>query len=255
MGYKISEFSAISGVTPSNIRFYEQRGFPSSGRSESGYRQYQFEDSYRINTFNAFLAHGFTVSEAVTLLEAHPAKLLAEHLEQKNHEIEEQLVLLRKKLEWNQRVQYLLNHIEEELSQVHVILLPDLCFLKCTDGFDHAPSLENGELMARWVDALPISHYAGRVLSDGSFTLGMVMEFSDAKEMGLEGPITEIIPRGEYYSLLMRGDDVKELKEDPRIQVLQQEKRLDAESSFQVYLMFNTVEYGNDVNVTFFRKK
>ena len=84
MGYKISEFSNISGLSASNIRYYEQRGFPLSERSDSGYRQYQFEDSYRINTFNALLAHGFSVSEAIALMNPHPAEDLTKRLQEKN---------------------------------------------------------------------------------------------------------------------------------------------------------------------------
>ena len=152
MGYKISEFSNISGLSASNIRYYEQRGFPLSERSDSGYRQYQFEDSYRINTFNALLAHGFSVSEAIALMNPHPAEDLTKRLQEKNQIIEDQILMLQKKLEWNRRVQHVLEHIEEELTLVHEVTLPELCYLKCTEGYDHTPSLENGEQIAKWVE-------------------------------------------------------------------------------------------------------
>ena len=254
MGYKISEFSAISGLTTSNIRYYEERGFPAAKRSESGYREYQFEDSYRINTFNALLAHGFSVSEAVALLHAHPARQLAGHLEQKNLEIEEQIQMLHKKKEWNRVVQDVMNRLDEEMKKTHEVSLPDLCYLICTDGFDHAPSLEHGDLMADWVDALPVSHYAGRVWSDGRFTLGMLMELSEAKERGLDRPGTEIIPGGVFRALLLPGTDPSELTEDPRIRELRKNNAILPDCSFQIYLMLDTEEFGADINFCFFRE-
>lgn len=255
MGYRIGEFSIISGVSASNIRYYEQRGFPIAGRTESGYRQYQFEDSYRINTFNALLAHGFSVSEAVELLNPHPADELARRLLIKNAEIEGQIQMLQKKLEWNHIVQNVLQNGEQELKMLHEVSIPDLCYFKCTEGYDHSPSLKSGDLMSKWVDCLPLSHYAAQVWQDGRFTLGMIMELSDAQKYHVNDPITQVIPAGEYYALLLNGEDAeKEEKEDPRILSLVQDGFKLPEYSLHIYLMVLTEEYGNDLNYLLLKK-
>ena len=255
MGYKISEFSNISGVSASNIRYYEQRGFPLSERSDSGYRQYQFEDSYRINTFNALLAHGFSVSEAIALMNPHPAEDLTKRLQEKNQIIEDQILMLQKKLEWNRRVQHVLEHIEEELTLVHEVTLPELCYLKCTEGYDHTPSLENGEQIAKWVDLLPLGHYAARGRLDGSFTLGMITTLDVAQKYGMVGPGTQKLQGGEYYALLLRGEDAeKEIKEDGRILTMIQNGYSFPETFFHVYMMLNTEEFGSDLNYVFLKK-
>ena len=254
MGYKIGEFSNISGVSSANIRYYEQRGYPSAKRTDNGYRQYGLEDSYRINTFNALLAHGFSVSDAIAFLKPHPTKTLIDCLEDKNEEIEEQILRLQKKLEWNHIVQNVLSHAEEELHLIHTVSLPDLCFLKCTERFDHAPSLENGGLVAQWVELLPISLYAGYGRQDDDFSFGMIMKDTDAKKYGTNGPETKTIPGGEFYAFLIRNNLEVNLKEDPRVLELVKAGYCFPNAFFYVFLMLETEEFGGFLNYVFLRK-
>lgn len=44
--YRIREFSAMTGLSQSKIRFYEKRGFLLSHREENGYRVFTPEDAF-----------------------------------------------------------------------------------------------------------------------------------------------------------------------------------------------------------------
>ena len=57
--YRIREFSAMTGLSQSKIRFYEKRGFLLSHREENGYRVFTPEDAFRSNAFRMLLQHGF----------------------------------------------------------------------------------------------------------------------------------------------------------------------------------------------------
>ena len=135
MGYKINEFSKFCGVSPPNLRFYERKGFPQPERAASGYRQYTLKDAYRINTFNLLTSQGFTVTEAIDRLKYHHGDEYCAALGERNKELEQQLWLIEKKLQWNKKMQYVYSHIEYELSISRTIDLPELVFLSCVkDG-------------------------------------------------------------------------------------------------------------------------
>ena len=254
LGYKIGEFSNISGVSSANLRYYEQRGYPLPIRTNNGYRQYGLEDSYRINTFNALLAHGFTVSEAITFLDPHPTKKIISCLEERNAEIEGQIVLQQKRLVWNHMIQHILSHAEEELRQTRILEVPDLCFLRCTERFDHTPSLGNGELIAKWVELIPISLYSGYTKRNGDFSFGMIMKQSDAQKYGVDGLETKPIPGGDFYAMLIQDNLGAHLKDDPRVHELEKEGYYLPESFFHIFLMLETEEYGGFLNYVFLRK-
>ena len=254
MPYTIRDFSKICGVSAFNIRYYEKKGFPLAERSESGYRQYQIEDAYRFNTFNALLAQGFSVAEAVERLEPHDIGEYCAALERNNRAFEEERWLLEKKLAWNRRLREICGHLEEELRSVHEITVPDLCFLPCTEGYDLAPSLLLEQTIADWVALLPASSYAS--LGQGeAFSLGLVMERALARERGLESEKTVVFPGGDYFCLLMPGDDPRnELRTDPRLRALYERGYRLPGSFLAVYLMVNLESYGPNLNYLFLKK-
>lgn len=255
MGYKISDFSSISGLSAANIRYYEQRGYPSAIRSENGYRQYELEDSFRINTFNEIISHGFTVSEAISLLKPHPCSQLADELEKKADEMEHEIELLRKKQKWNHLVRHVLQNAEEEFKQIHEVSLPKLCYLQCTEGLDHTPSIQNGLMVSKWVERLPLCHYAGRTVHTGEFSLGMIMEMEEAIKYDLVSGGTMEVSEGDYYVLLMKGEDEEtEFITDSRVKTLTEAGYTVPDSIIRVYLMLETEEYGGFLNFVLLRR-
>ena len=132
MKYKINYFARISGISAANIRFYEKRGYPQAERTEAGYRQYGIEDVYMLNTFNALLAQGFTVSEAIARLTYHTTDDYCSALMRNNEQIEKEIWMLREKLEWNRVLHYVYSHAEEELQTIREVTLSQQCFLQCT---------------------------------------------------------------------------------------------------------------------------
>lgn len=248
MPYTIRDFSKICGVSAFNIRYYEKRGFPQAERSESGYRQYEIEDAYRFNTFNALLAQGFSVAEAVERLEPNEREDYASALERNNRVFEEERWLLEKKIIWNRRLQEICRNLEQELRSVHEIAVPELCFLPCTRGFDLSPSLMLGQTIERWVSLLPASSYASFGRGD-TFSMGLVMERALAQKHGLESETTISIPAGDYVCLLMPGDDSERETADPRLQGLSMESEW-----LRIFLMTDLAGYGGDLNYLLLKK-
>ena len=254
MPYTIRDFSRICGVSAFNIRYYEKKGFPLAERNESGYRQFEIADAYRFNTFNALLAQGFSVAEAVERLEENELEEYRDALERNKRAFEEERWLLEKKIAWNTRLREICGHLDEELRTVHIVTLPELCFLPCTDGFDLTPSLMLDETIADWVALLPASSYAS--LGQGeSFAMGLVTERAIAQERGLESEKTVVLPGGECYCLLMRGDDpARELREDPRLCALYAQGYTLPDRFVAVYLMTQLRGSGRNLNYLLLKK-
>ena len=67
--YKIGEFAAMTGMAPSKIRFYECAGLFPERRHENGYRYFTVDDSSRANVFRMLLQYGFTIEQAIDMLD------------------------------------------------------------------------------------------------------------------------------------------------------------------------------------------
>ena len=68
--YRMKEFSAMTGLPQSKIRFYEKHGLILSDRQENGYRVFTPEDAFKSNAFRVLLQYGFSIDEAVAMLDA-----------------------------------------------------------------------------------------------------------------------------------------------------------------------------------------
>ena len=54
--YRIGEFSAMTGMSASRIRFYEKEGLFGGAKEENGYRYFTPQDAFRANAFRMLLA-------------------------------------------------------------------------------------------------------------------------------------------------------------------------------------------------------
>ena len=60
----------MTGLPQSKIRFYEKHGLILSDRQENGYRVFTPEDAFKSNAFRVLLQYGFSIDEAVAMLDA-----------------------------------------------------------------------------------------------------------------------------------------------------------------------------------------
>lgn len=107
--YRIKEFAAMTGLPPSKIRFYEKHGLLATRREENGYRVFSPEDAFRANAFRVLLQYGFTVEQAVAMLDAEQGT------EEFKRSLEDQQAKLRREADL---LRYRLAKIESALALV-----------------------------------------------------------------------------------------------------------------------------------------
>ncbi|WP_204114184.1 redox-sensitive transcriptional activator SoxR [Shimia biformata] len=71
-GFSIGEISARSGLAPSAIRFYEEKGFVRPFRTDSGQRRFERADLRRLSFIKISQALGFTLEEIAEALSSLP---------------------------------------------------------------------------------------------------------------------------------------------------------------------------------------
>lgn len=255
--YKIQEFSKISGIPAPNLRFYEQKGYPKPERGENGYRQYTLEDAYRLNTFNMLTAQGFSLSEASEWLEYHRAEEYCAALAKNNVAIEEEIWLLKRKLEWNRKMQYVYSHIEEELTLSRRLALSEMVFLKCSDNRDMQESYRQSANISKWVKLLPACLYAEKRLSEHQHELGILSERTVAEVHDLMDESISVLPAGEYLCMLTGADtgvsQEEELRNDPRLAEYREADGSFQRTAYHVYLMVGEKRYGEFLNYMMIR--
>ena len=182
--YKISEFAAMTGMTPSKVRFYDKAGlFASRERDESGYRTFTPHDAFRANAFRVLLQYGFTVEAAIDMLDARQGSSEFEaSLRVQLGALEREADLLRYRL---RRIQSALDMLEmgHDLSLTSAESLPDegplpphagerfelvdvddQLYVNASHGYDFSVSIENREEIALFYELLSITSCA-RVIS------------------------------------------------------------------------------------------
>ena len=174
--YKISEFAAMTGMTPSKVRFYDKAGlFTSSFRDENGYRAFTPHDAFRANAFRVLLQYGFTVEKSIAMLDAA----------QGGDEFEESLRQLRQNLEHEaDLIRYRLRRIDSSLDMLEhcragdyrgcahpraggsfeLVDADDQVYVYASHGYDFSVSIENRDEIAAFYELLSVTNCA-RIIS------------------------------------------------------------------------------------------
>ncbi|MFR8008488.1 MAG: MerR family transcriptional regulator, partial [Gordonibacter urolithinfaciens] len=151
--YRIKEFAAMTGLPPSKIRFYEKHGLLATRREENGYRVFSPEDAFRANAFRVLLQYGFTVEQAVAMLDAEQGT------EEFKRSLEDQQAKLRREADL---LRYRLAKIESALALVDgggraaftLVDAPDQLYVSASVGRDFGVSVENEREIALFYNLL-----------------------------------------------------------------------------------------------------
>lgn len=171
--YTIGTFAAMVGLPQSMVRFYERSGLLPMRRRANGYRYFLPEDAFRMNAFRVLRSYGFSVDEAVRLLEEKQSgetfrrslvqqreRLMQEqrHLQSRMDNLDRTIALIvegeqmshsewsaPESLEWGERFA--------------VVDCPDYLFVRASNGRDFSVSTQNAQALAEFVALMPATRY------------------------------------------------------------------------------------------------
>jgi DNA-binding transcriptional MerR regulator len=157
--YSISEFSNMTGLPQSKIRYYEKQGLFVVRRQENGYRWFKPEDAFRVNAFRGLLLYGFSVEEAIRMLdEKQQTKRFEASLQEQKQALTHQKQLLEYRLT---RLENALRVLEDCPGEDFAVRqIDDILAVYASHGRDFTVSAHASELIAQMVDLLSISSYA-----------------------------------------------------------------------------------------------
>ena len=190
--YRIKEFAAMTGLPPSKIRFYEKHGLLATRREENGYRVFSPEDAFRANAFRVLLQYGFTVEQAVAMLDAEQGT------DDFKRSLEDQQAKLRREADL---LRYRLAKIDSALALIDgggraaftLVDAPDQLYVSASVGRDFGVSVENEREIALFYDLLSITSCA-RIIAKRDFDApgetvdpSYVIAMPESEEHRLEG--------------------------------------------------------------------
>ncbi|MBR2834087.1 MAG: MerR family transcriptional regulator [Coriobacteriales bacterium] len=178
----MSEFSAMTGMSPSKIRFYDKAGlFTSSQREDNGYRTFTPHDAFRANAFRVLLQYGFTVETAIEMLDSRQNSTEFEH---SLHDQREQLIrdidLLKYRLTRLESALSILNEAHQKRGDILnasnleptlafddgfvLVDADDQLYINASYGYDFSVSVENRQEIAAFYELLSVTNCA-RIIS------------------------------------------------------------------------------------------
>ena len=163
--YRMKQFSAMTGMTQSKIRFYEKQGLVLSQRMENGYRVFTPEDAFRSNAFRMLIQYGFSISEAIEIIDA---KQDTPHFRETLQMQQERLARERDLLDCRQRrIQTILKFIssEEELN-FKIVDGPTHLYINASHGRNFSVSEKNAPVLAEFYELLNVTACARIIRKD-----------------------------------------------------------------------------------------
>ena len=163
--YRMKQFAAMTGMTQSKIRFYEKHGLVLSNRTENGYRVFTPEDAFRSNAFRVLLQYGFSINEAIAMLDAkQDTAEFRRALQRQQNRLERERVLLEYR---QRRIRSVLDVLaSEEGLGCKLVEAPDQLYVNASHGRDFTVSLENEAVLAEYFDLLSITDCARIIKRD-----------------------------------------------------------------------------------------
>lgn len=163
--YRMKEFAAMTGLPQSKIRFYEKHGLLLSNREENGYRVFTPEDAFRSNAFRVLLQYGFSIDEAVAMLDA----------QQGTQEFEQSLLDQQEKLRREaDLIAYRLRRLDSTLGAIksepglefEPVDAADQLYINSSYGRDFSVSLEHEKTISQYYNLLSITSCARIIKKD-----------------------------------------------------------------------------------------
>lgn len=173
--YRMKQFAAMTGMTQSKIRFYEKHGLVLSDRMENGYRVFTPEDAFRSNAFRVLLQYGFSINEAIEMLDAKQdtAEFRASLTEQQEKLRREQMLLDYRQ----QRIGAILDVLGSEgKAPFKLVTMPDQLYVNASHGRDFTVSMENEKLLAEFYELLSVTSCARIIKRDNLLDDGPVVD-------------------------------------------------------------------------------
>lgn len=157
--YKINEFSKMTGLNPSKIRFYEKNGLFKAKKDINGYRYFTAKDAFKVNAFRVLIGYGFTVGSAIEMINRDMNKgWFLETLKNQKTEIEKIIELNNCRL---QNLDYVIELLEDQKeNHFEVITMQDFLYVYASKGKDFSISKINGRTISKFTDILSITFCA-----------------------------------------------------------------------------------------------
>ena len=155
--YKMSQFCSMVGMNKSKVRFYEKKGLFETRRKDNNYRAFSPEDAFRVNAFLVLLQYGFTVDEAIGLMDKKQSgEAFFRRLEGKQKELERQ----KQELEYRvRRIQKTLAALKSsENEEFFLAEVEDKYYANASTGLDFSPAVENTNILKGMYACLFASH-------------------------------------------------------------------------------------------------
>lgn len=160
---KIKDFSAMTGLSPSSIRFYDKHGLFELNRSENGYRSFSPEDAFRSNAFRTLFKYGFGVDEAARIVnEKQGCEEFAESLRDRKAHLQREIKELQVRIGHIDRA--LLHLEDEETVQCTETDEPDFMYARASYGCDFSVAKDARLAIAEYYELLGLT-YCTRIIT------------------------------------------------------------------------------------------
>lgn len=169
--YRINEFSNMTGIPPAVIRYYETQGYPFPKREANGYRTFQVEDAYQLNTFRSIQARGFSVSESIALMKDTPRQVLCDRLKENLNAMDLEMERMRQRRSWVEESIYLLEKRAKEPDAVWEEQIEETLYHPASIESDYTIAQANAAVRIAWEERVGVTRYVG-ICGGEAFTAG-----------------------------------------------------------------------------------
>lgn len=153
--YRIGDFARNLGVTPDFLKHYEEKGLIEPAYTDSGYRIFNFDETYKIVEYMCLHNYGVNIRDMGAVLNAEGSEAI-EVLNAKAEEMEKDLERRRALLEAHRRMADWLRDRRGRRSDWEVREVDAYVFLPHSDGRAFVQDPAAVALLHSWFEWLPL---------------------------------------------------------------------------------------------------
>ncbi len=231
--YSSTELSRYYGISIKGMAFYEEKDLIHPMRIGSGMtRRFGLQDCYRLASARMLHNCGFTLDETAHMLKDNKTEVLSAHLKERAEHLQQELLLQQGILSGIQRLQGMLQCIQQGNMPIEITTLPAMRWLFIRRFHEeHTSTDEEANEFCFWNNLMPITEASLHI------PLSSIMDASPS----METEIGMIISEEDFHCChLKEGDRVHNVQESLAIHgfLSCKETELDQKSSIAPFLAY-----------------
>lgn len=159
---QLGDLCNIVGISPTTVRYYEEKKAIEVNKTNNGYRYYNFDDVLQVMNIQNLMHFGFSLADASAMAIQSEYTEIVKKMNDQHNKLEDEINLLQRKLSQLEHVQTAYGYLQNNIGKYKEIDLDSFYWMECQSQ-DKLLDKKKAKIIAKWNKKLAYSIPATRM--------------------------------------------------------------------------------------------